>query len=137
MNKITFRAWDIKEKAMMPAIGITEDGTPFLLKSVSKKKIGGEMLEQNASCWAFRKDEVIMMQDTLIPDKNGKHIYEGDRVKRRLVDFSNDNGYIDVIYEVQRGKWCYCLYIHDKQMSPLDTIVARDLEVVGNIYERS
>jgi hypothetical protein len=72
-------------------------------------------------------------QFTGLIDKKGEPIFDGDRLKRRVMQDGGD--FIDITCDVRWGKWCYCLYIADKYVGCLDTPIANDSDVVGNIYE--
>jgi uncharacterized phage protein (TIGR01671 family) len=108
---------------MIPAIGITEDGTPFTMTSVYKEKVGDELRKQNASCMAYSKDEVVLMQFTGLQDKNGKDIWEGDKVMFGSI-------YTEVVFK--DGCFVFEGTGYEATMRDHGT---HEFEIIGNIYE--
>lgn len=128
MREIKFRAWDKKNKRMIyPSYPEASDPIPSIYLSFN-----GEILqigEKNIT------QDLILMQDTNLKDKNGTPIFEGDIVK-------NDDGNFQIEWLpfddccVSGKTWL--LVNHIKEEIPYMKTVYyfhQDIEVIGNIYE--
>ena len=82
--------------------------------------------------WAIREiddKDIDLIQSTGLKDKNGKLIYEGDRV------------YIDCEGETAIIKWSddlarFTIHFEDEAVfADFDNYYSKELEVIGNIYE--
>jgi uncharacterized phage protein (TIGR01671 family) len=108
MRTIKFRAWSNKWDKMI------------------YHNLDGYTIDVHANtAWMDGCDDecVVLMQFTSLLDKNGKEIYEGDIV--------NQDGYsvnVEVVFYGSR----FCL---KKQMGFSDYIPAKNLIVIGNVYE--
>ena len=130
-KELKFRAWDSNNGIM--AYPDNDGEFSFIDEQ-------GDRVRSDQSIWSIINRlyyDIIPMQFTGLKDKNGKEIFDGDKVKRRVANFIGENSYADFICEVRWNGWCYGLCIHDKQVWGLDPITAREVEVIGNIYETS
>ena len=118
MRTIKFRAWDKKEKKMVPVEVLVVDIVSDTLRTVDNQ---GQ----------FTDTEIL--QCTNLKDKNGKEIYEGDIVttnlKPALLILAQFKG------EVRLKYGCFCLYQESELYEPLFEILDKNLEIIGNIYE--
>lgn len=79
--------------------------------------------------------EETIGQYTGMVDMNMNKIYNGDRVSIKRMDFKA-GGFMQLNLYVKWGEWCYQLWVHDKFISALDAISARECEVTGNIHDK-
>ena len=111
MREIKFRAWsDMENTYFMPG---DKYGTKHPLDAVRYFQDG---------------QPVILEQYTGLRDKNGKEIYEGDRIKTK-----HD------IMEVRYWMSAFCLCFKDTESgTPIFPYVVTNLiEVIGNIHEET
>lgn len=135
MREIKFRAWDKEENEMIDKHRDERNDYDEYWADVYALQLG---LIENIS-----KDErFVLMQFTGLHDKNGKEIFEGDVVK--------DKKYT---HEVRFGEECvdasdyetYSVgivgfymtnYLGEKyEFDAINSQNAKDLEIIGNIYE--
>lgn len=103
MREIKFRAWDGKRLDYSPEFdGFFEGGSPVN---------------------SFNKDGREFMQYTGLKDKNGKEIYEGDKVKRGELAVSTI-GFHEGAFVILEG-----------DNEPLSHYNHEDWEVIGNVHE--
>jgi len=116
MREIKFRAWDKRQKRMIP---------PYLLCNLT-----GDMEQEN--------EYIIFMEYTGLKDRNGKEVYEGDivrafketdyRIKRweeyYFIVKWDECGYWKFM-RIDMKDWCHAGYLSDLNY----------IEIIGNIYE--
>lgn len=117
-----FRAWNKATKEMHEADDIVS--LNFEKKQICVKTIFFGQL----SYYDF--DDIILMQSTGLFDKNGQEIFEGDIL-------SSKDGFLNgvVEYRYDLGMWTNSLIRYNNFERLCN--VARDREIIGNIYENS
>ena len=117
-----FRAWNKATKVMHEADDIVS--LNFEKKQICVKTLFFGQL----SYYDF--DDIILMQSTGLKDKNGKEIFEGDIL-------SSKDGFLNgvVEYRYDLGMWTNSLIRYNNFERLCN--VARDREIIGNVYENS
>ena len=78
-------------------------------------------------------DETTLDQYTGLKDKNGKEIYEGDKIKYQDRDYSEVFGQGDVYYD---GDDCMFKIRCNNVILFFMNLLGEELEVIGNIHEK-
>ena len=118
-DRFRFRVW-LKDTNKMYNVHSLHIGTN---KAIISSRYG------NVSIYINKNS--ILMQSTGLKDKNGKLIYEGDRV------------YIDCEDETAIIKWSddlarFTIHFEDEAVfADFDNYYSKELKVIGNIYENS
>jgi uncharacterized phage protein (TIGR01671 family) len=114
------------------------DGKSWFFKSFTLDQIEGGYQYDEISDQPLLRDYRIKSRDeyTGLKDKNGKEIYEGDKVKYK----DGSCGY--VYYSTTGGMVCYCIDFTDEKAGCYFEIAEvyseqSAFEVVGNIHEDS
>ncbi len=112
-REIKFRVWDPSEKYMSSGKALKDS---FILA-----KEGG----------FYWDDSIILMQFTGAIDKNGKDIYEGDKVKHKYRRIWQTKEHISTVVW-DESFFCYYLFDGQNYHRMRDDII---YEIIGNIYE--
>ena len=117
MREMKFRAWLIEEKKMV------------IPESVEEERI---WLKGDRGF--LTRKFVKLMQFTGLKDKNGKEIFEGDKIKGEYVRGTDEILKINGMVEYQDTQSCYV--INDGNVKIPLMYFIDGLEVIGNIFEQ-
>lgn len=81
--------------------------------------------EKNGLCDEYTFNDVALIENTGLKDKNGKYIYENDIVKDDVNIYTIEKSKAYKVFSMFNGS-CYVL---------LDEYICKEIEVIGNIYE--
>lgn len=123
MRTIKFRAWDKETQQIYPVTSFNN----YRPEVENGMEYCGVVVKHENGYDKFLDDErAIPMQFTGLLDKNGKEIYEGDRVKFIApTDFGDED----------MGTYTVNWNTSISGFKPFDTYQSRYCEVIGNIYE--
>lgn len=118
MRDIKFRAWNKDIKKMFEVGQITLDKGLWDYQPDDRKHIGISIPYQPS---------FIIMQYTGLKDKNGKEIYEGDKVELDeeigIIEWNNESSRFVIAFDT----WA----------TDFDHEYGKDLEIVGTIYDNA
>lgn len=135
MRQIKFRAWDKKEEKWI------ED---FLVDS------NGFVCEYDDTRWTggWNDFDAVLMQFTGLLDKNGKKIYEGDIVRYRDDNTSDNTVKIANVFWSCAADWANVPFLHPfaamvggkylpdgRSIETVFVTTPKACEVIGNIHE--
>ena len=125
MNKIRYRAFDKHMKAMGEVTSIRF--FDHLYDQVSVRfNINGKAIDDNYNVGYDGSDNITLMQDTGLKDKNGVNIFGGDIVKYH----PEANAGIGTVVYSGSG-----FYVGDEFNGLLDDFATIGIEVIGNIHD--
>jgi len=130
MREIKFRAWDIQRKLIFGVKCLVS----YKYQHPQTDKEDFLCAYDNRGCGGNINTNVILMQFTGLKDKNGKEIYEGDRIayKSELENSVTGNIYWSDI----RLQWVFALDEKYQDLRPFELYkLTKNIEIVGNIYE--
>lgn len=81
--------------------------------------------EKNGLCDEYTFNDVALIENIGLKDKNGKYIYENDIVKDDVNIYTIEKSKAYKVFSMFNGS-CYVL---------LDEYICKEIEVIGNIYE--
>ena len=132
MNReIKFRVWDTYNKEMLDVQEL----------DYADSYNGQPMIRTTMYNDYFDTEEMILMQYTVLNDKNWKEIYEGDIVLYEDWEMAYEGGGNDSFINKGIVEYCEdncCYNVTERQTVDITDVLYKDnedLEVIGNIYE--
>ena len=124
MRDIKFRCWDTENKEMLEVQELDYEDSYN----------GQPMIRTTMYSDYFDTEDMILMQNVGLKDKNGKEIYEGDIVKFRFKDDREE--FSDLIGYIEYQTTFTAFRIMSNQGSfKIDITEIKFIEVIGNIYK--
>jgi len=114
-RKITFRAWDKKNKVMINAIFVGLGKVYGMTKTFKPSK---------------ELEDVILMQYTGLQDRTGRDIFEGDIIE--WVNWSNNESKLITIIEYEDD---YAAFFFGNWYERSFPETSEEALIIGNIYE--
>ena len=150
MEIIKFRAWDkFQKKYIFEGFHVCGEVTAFGLMEITLHETWAERskaLNYKSTLEAW--DDFIFEQFTGITDKNGKDIYDGDKVVHNIRTRGNLNAKYNKYFTITFKDGAFCLTADHEYHGSDNSITIRDtmfqakakgkrlkLEVIGNIHE--
>lgn len=84
--------------------------------------------------FGFLYEDAPIMQYTGLKDKNGKEIYEGDKIKQRFYLIPDDYNDIIAIVEYNNNDCCFYAVDYENQQMYSMSMFGSSCEIVGNIH---
>ena len=114
MRILKFRAWDVFNGEMFPK-PVDDDLLVKFFREVNERKVGG--------------NTVHIMQFTGLQDRNGREIYESDKIN--FFDIS-ESKYDKAIIEWDKSR---CALVPKTNFGFITWDFVDQIEIIGNIYE--
>lgn len=124
-REIKFRAFD-KEAKTMHQVSVIDFEDKYVLYARN------DFYKDKPFYMEKSFDEIELMQFTGLHDKNGKEIYEGDIVERRIKIREEENLYIEKVVFVSGAFQTEC---KEKELGDFYEAPFQTFEIIGNIHE--
>lgn len=127
MRKIKFRAWDVSKAKMIVVDQMTfrTNGDVFnVWDSKISDDVPGLLINPTSG---------ILMQYIGIKDKNGKDIYDGDKLQTVLDDGTRLSTFI--VEWIEDYARFMIIREHDNEKYGMNQSVSKNKEIIGNIHE--
>lgn len=129
MRSIKFRAWDKEESKFIniKSFGFLEDGEVWYVQAIDESE------RELDPPYFTGEDDLVIIQNTGLHDKNGKEIYEQDILE--VESFEGSKSVVRVVFE--DGCFCHIGHLGDLRTYPLRDFLfnGSKVQVIGNIFQ--
>lgn len=140
MRKIQFNAWDIDRKKMIKNVAVYHDGSIGFTADIAREVYGHDYTKwpsKERVSWVFMAaSEVVILQSSEMPDKNGRNMFEADiSVCKGIRVGSNEEfilGYFTIAFRNGSFGW---IGQDTNKFHPFSEDTLSDCEIIGNTYE--
>lgn len=142
-RNIQFNAWDLKRKKMIHRVAVYPEGYIGFDFDTAEKAYGSNEKdwpqEFGEDTWVFitDKDDIVLLQSSEVPDKNGNMMHDGHIVKCVHEDSLEDpDAPLETFHQItfQNGSFGWIGEITG-EFYPFSEDPLSDCEIVGNIFE--